>query len=164
METKEEKRKVKQIEKIDEKGQLKYVIIPNYRIKDNMLTHDEIKLYKCLKEIFENTDIVIFSQVALGQILEINNKRKKTALENRIFRKNIDFVLYNIKTEKIMCCIELNGSIHKDKEKQERDVFLDECFEYTEIPLIFINNQKYYYQEQIKKLIKDEITKKIDKK
>lgn len=148
-----ERREIRKLEILDDKGMLDYTIIPNYRIKSKFLTEDELKLYKVLKKVALKLDI--FTQVALNRILEVNNRRKQQQLRNRIDRKSIDFVLYNEETKKIVCCIELDDPTHEKEKQIERDLFLDKIFKDT-IKLIRINVQKYYDYNKILDMIKVE--------
>ena len=149
-----EKRKMKELEILDDKGMLDYTIIPNYKIKEEFITENELKLYKVLKKVAYELKLDIFTQVALNRIIEINNRRKQQQLRNRIDRKSIDFVLYDEKTKKIVCCIELDDSTHEREERIERDLFLDKIFKDT-IKLIRIKVQNYYDYNKILNMIKD---------
>ena len=149
-----EKRKMKELEILDDKGMLDYTIIPNYKIKEEFITENELKLYKVLKKVAYELKLDIFTQVALNRILEINNRRKQQQLRNRIDRKSIDFVLYDEKTKKIVCCIELDDSTHEREERIERDLFLDKIYKDT-IKLIRIKVQNYYDYDKILNMIKD---------
>ena len=149
-----EKRKMKELEILDDKGMLDYTIIPNYKIKEEFITENELKLYKVLKKVAYELKLDICTQVSLNRILEINNRRKQQQLRNRIDRKSIDFVLYDEKTKKIVCCIELDDSTHEREERIERDLFLDKIFKDT-IKLIRIKVQNYYDYNKILNMIKD---------
>lgn len=150
-----EKRKMKELEILDDKGMLDYTIIPNYKIKEEFITENELRLYKVLKKVAYELKLDIFTQVALNRILEINNRRKQQQLRNRIDRKSIDFVLYNERTKKIICCIELDDPTHEREERIERDLFLDKIFKDT-IKLIRIKVQNYYDYNAILNIIKVE--------
>jgi hypothetical protein len=161
----EERRKVLQIE---EKGTwgTKYVKIPTFRVKEYIITNDEHKMCRCLEEIYKKTDIRISIQVALNQIIEANTRRyydkedPNECVMNKFKGISIDFVLFNIKNNKIICCIELNGKEHEtDKKRIERDSFLRETFELLEIPLIQITSKEIYNQDEIKRIIEKECNK-----
>lgn len=158
MEKLEEKRKMLQIE---EKGiwGTKYVKIPTYRLKNYIITKDEHKMYRCLEEIYKKTNIKISIQVALNQIIEINTRRYyKDWSTMKMQGISIDFILFDIKTNKIICCIELNGKEHEeDRTRIERDIFLKEIFEMLEIPLIQIKSREKYTQNEIKNIIDFEL-------
>lgn len=150
-----EKRKMKELEILDDKGMLDYTIIPNYKIKEEFITENELKLYKVLKKVAYELKLDIFTQVALNRILEINNRRKQQQLRNRIDRKSIDFVLYDERMKKIICCIELDDPTHEREDRIERDLFLDKIFKDT-IKLIRIKVQNYYDYNEILTMIKVE--------
>ena len=150
-----EKRKMKELEILDDKGMLDYTIIPNYKIKEEFITENELKLYKVLKKVAYELKLDIFTQVALNRILEINNRRKQQQLRNRIDRKSIDFVLYDEKTKRIVCCIELDDPTHEREDRIERDLFLDKIFKDT-IKLIRIKVQNYYDYNETLTMIKVE--------
>lgn len=160
MNTKEEKRK--KCIQYEKKGiwNIQYSIIPSFVEKEEFFNKDEYKLYLCLKEIYKNTKIEVFPEVALNQIIKINTKRNKDELYKRYCDRSIDFVLYNIEKQKIYCCIELNGTSHDMENRKERDVFLKETFEYINLPLVFIKTRDYYKQEDIKEIIETEISEK----
>lgn len=154
----EEKRKMLQIEEHGTWG-IKSVTIPTFRLKNFLMSADEYKMYRCLEEIYKNTNIRISVQVAINQILEANTKRYYAdnpldCIMNKFKGLSIDFVLFDIKTGKILCCIELNGKEHEtDKERIERDNFLKETFELLDVPLIMIKSQDKYSQNEIKNII-----------
>lgn len=147
-----EKRKLKEIEILDNKGYLEYTIIPNYKLKENFITDNEYKLYKTLKKVAYELKLELFTQVALNRILETNNRRKKQELQNRIDKKSIDFVLYNEKNKEIECCIELDDSTHERKDRKERDIFIDNALKNI-VKIIHIEVQNFYDSEEIKKMI-----------
>lgn len=158
--TEEEKRK--KCVQYEKKGiwNIQYSIIPSYIEKEDFFNKDEYKLYLCLKEIYKNTKIEVFPEVALNQIIKINTKRNEKELYKRYCDRSIDFVLYNNEKKKVYCCIELNGTSHDTENRKERDTFLKETFEYINIPLIFIKTRDYYSQENIKQIIDEEIIEK----
>ena len=93
--------------------------IPAFRIKKYILSLDEHNLYRCLEEIYKGTYIRISTQVALNQIIKGNTQRyyTKNPKENvmeKIKGLSIDFVLFDITNNKIICCIELNGKEHDE--------------------------------------------------
>lgn len=161
-EIEKERRKMLQIEKEGIWG-VTSVTIPTFKSKIYIMTTDEHKMYRCLEEIYKNTNVKISIQVALNQILEANTKRYfsknyKKSIINRFIGISIDFVLFDIKTNKILCCIELNGKEHEtDIERIERDKFLRETFELLDIPLIMIKSQEIYKQNEIKEIINFEL-------
>ena len=160
MEVKEEKRKMIQIEEHGIWG-IKSVTIPTFRVKKFLMSADEYKMYRCLEEIYKESNIRISVQVALNQILEANTKRyyadnPQDCIMNKFKGLSIDYVLFDIKTSKILCCIELNGKEHEtDIERIERDNFLKETFELLDVPLIMIKSQEKYIVVYYENTIED---------
>ena len=157
---KEEKRKIKQIEVLDDDGNLEYTIIPNYRVREHFMTNNELRFYKLLiKVVIElkakyNINLTIFSQVAVNRIIDVNNERKKDELFYKICSKSIDFVLYDENSNDIYCCIELDDSSHQLEERQKRDILIDKVFK-DNIRLLHIKSEKYYDFDSIVSLIKN---------
>ena len=157
---KEEKRKIKQIEVLDDDGNLEYTIIPNYRVREHFMTNNELRFYKLLiKVVIElkakyNINLTIFSQVAVNRIIDVNNERKKDELFYKICSKSIDFVLYDENSNDIYCCIELDDSSHQLEERQKRDILIDKVFK-DNIRLLHIKSEKYYDFDSIVNLIKN---------
>ena len=95
----EEKRKMLQIEENGTWG-IKSVTIPTFRLKEHILSKDELKMYRCLEEIYKDTNIKISTQVALNQIIEINTRRyHKDWITTKMQGISIDFVLFDIITQ-----------------------------------------------------------------
>ncbi len=150
----EERRKVKQIEKFDEDGNLEYTIIPNYKIHENFMTQNEMKFYNYLISAVNELDkqhnihLTIFAQVAVNRLIEVNNNRNSKLWEN-ICDKSIDFVLYEKKLNKVYCCIELNDETHHEPKRIKRDEMLKKALNSGDVKMIFIEKQENYNVNEI---------------
>ena len=114
-----------------------------YISRNKLLSDAERKLYFCLKEIFKDSNIVIFPKVRLLDIVDVLPHSDKTYLW-KIQSKHIDFVLCNENDSKILLCLELNDSSHKNQSRIERDVFVSNVLNTVNIPIIFLQVQKCY--------------------
>lgn len=152
-----EKRKMREIEINDEKGMLKYTIIPNYKLKEEFITETEFKFYKALKKVAYELQLNLFTQVALNRIIQVNNRRNQRQLRNRIDKKSIDFVLYDEKIKRVVCCIELDDPSHENPNRKERDEFLNDMLKGI-VKLIHIQTENYYDCEKLKQKITNSIT------
>ena len=123
-----------------------------YTKKEYLLTQNELKFYKLLKQITDKLDLTLFCQVAMYEI--INCKDYKDF--NKIKSKSIDFVITE-KNCKIKMCIELDDNTHKKDKRIERDNFVNKLFKETGIKLIRIPVQNYYNIEELEQKIKDSI-------
>ena len=155
----EERRKIKQIEKYDEYGNLEYTIIPNYKVHENFMTKNELDFYKYLISAIINIrekhqlKLTIFSQVALNRIIDVNNNRNDKLYRN-ICDRSIDFVLYNESNNKIHCCIELNDETHNHPERIKRDLMIEKALK-GNINIIFVERkERYNVQELMNEILK----------
>lgn len=124
----------------------------SYSKKDYLLTQNELKFYRLLKQITDKFDLNLFCQVAMYEL--INCKSHKDF--NRIRSKCIDFVITE-KNCKIKCCIELDDNSHMRKSRVQRDEFVNKIFEQAGTKLLRIKVQNYYNMEELEKRIKDSI-------
>ena len=126
--------------------------INNFTKKEYLLTPNELKFYKLLKQITDKLELNIFCQVPMYEL--VNCKDFKDF--NRIKSKSIDFVITE-KNCKIKCCIELDDYSHNRNKRIKRDEFVNKVFEKIETKLIRIKVQSYYNMQEIEKKIKDSI-------
>lgn len=123
-----------------------------YEKKEYILTQDELKFYKLLKYVTDKNNLLIFTQVSLYEIV----KNKEYTDFNKIKSKSIDFVITDINT-KIKLCIELDDQTHIRKDRQQRDIFINELFKQLDIKLIRVPVQRYYNMQNIEQKIKESL-------
>lgn len=123
-----------------------------YKKNEYLLTKNELKFYRILKQITNKLNYSLFCQVSLYQI--VKNKSFKDF--NKIKSKSIDFVITQ-ENCKILLCIELDDKTHQKQKRIERDNFLDTLFKDLEIKLLRIPVQNYYNIEEIEKKIKESL-------
>lgn len=164
-----EQRTMKQLDvDLNENGKTDCMIIPNYREVDEFMTDNEIAFYKKLKKAIEmiNNDnelnLVVFCQVALNRIITVNNSRIKEETKELLKQAlSIDFVLYDEITDKVYCCIELDGLEHNyRKDRRERDEGVESAFKLLNIKLLRYQNKCSVLPEKLAHdiLSKKEIT------
>lgn len=123
-----------------------------YEKKTYLLTQNELKFYKLLKNITEKNNLNVFSQVALYEII----KSKNIKYFNKIKSKTIDFVITDVNC-KIKLCIELDDPTHIKENRQKRDKFVDNLFKELNIKLIRIPVQSYYKLNELENKIKESL-------
>lgn len=121
-----------------------------YVKKDYLLTQTELKFYKILKQITDEMNLTICTQVALYEI--IKNIEYKDF--NKIKSKTIDFVITEPNL-KIKFCIELDDYTHNKKNRIERDTFVNKLFEDLNIKLIRIPVKNFYNIDELKNKINE---------
>ncbi len=129
-----------------------------YRPKRYVISLNELNFYNVLTEIANELNLTVFSQVSLYNIVEtlpnLDYKTKRTYF-NQISQKSIDFVLVDKNDCRIKLCIELDDSTHQQKNRIERDKFINELFRCLEINLLRYPVYKNYYKDTLKKRIEE---------
>lgn len=121
-----------------------------YQKKIYLLTQNELKFYKLLKNITDRNNLNLFSQVSLYEI--INSKDIKSF--NKVKSKTIDFVVTDINC-KIKLCIELDDVTHIKENRQKRDEFVDKLFNTLDIKLIRVPVQNFYNLNNLEQKVKE---------
>ncbi|MBO5952638.1 MAG: DUF2726 domain-containing protein [Oscillospiraceae bacterium] len=93
----------------------------------NLLTINERDQYRKLKAWASNHDAIVFTKVRVLDIIEPrNNTNNYKTLFYKIQAKHVDFVICD-QNINVKCIIELDDNSHKNKDRKERDKFLDEA-------------------------------------
>ena len=91
----------------------------------------------------------IFSQVNLDKLVTMPKGLENNPMYyNKINKKSVDFVLYDKVSLSPKVAIELDGSSHEIKTRQERDRFVDLVFEKIGLPLVHITRNDAGYSER----------------
>lgn len=134
-----------------------------YKKKRYITTKSEGKFYYELLKICKKYNLILLTQVALYEIVEVNlDKKDKEYLTyfNKIKSKSIDFVIVDEDTTRIRLCMELDDYTHKYKSRIERDKFINELFNELEINLIRIQSYNCNYnmlEEKLKNICTDKL-------
>ena len=120
----------------------------SFEKKEYLLTPSELKFYKILKNITDELNLNIFTQVGLYEIIRCNDYKEF----NKIRSKTIDFVITDNRC-KIIKCIELDDYTHNQAKRIERDQFLNELFDSVNIELVRIPVQNFYKKDDLRKEI-----------
>lgn len=129
-------------------------LVNNYSEKyekvDYLLTRNELKFYRILKQVTNKLGYSLFCQVALYEI--VKNKNFKDF--NKIKSKSIDFVITQ-ENCKILLCIELDDMSHETAKRIERDNFINQLFKDLDIKLLRIPVQNFYNMDELEVKIKE---------
>ena len=87
-----------------------------YKKKEYLLSKNELKFYRILKQITDNLGYSLFCQVSLYQLIKSDDFKDF----NKIKSKSIDFVITQ-ENCKILICIELDDNTHNQAKRIERD-------------------------------------------
>jgi len=123
-----------------------------YEKVDYLLTKNELKFYRILKQVTNKLGYSLFCQVALYEIV----KSKDYKDFNKIKSKSIDFVITQ-ENCKILLCIELDDASHETAKRIERDNFINRLFKDLGIKLLRIPTQNFYNMEELENKIKESL-------
>lgn len=126
--------------------------LSNYTTKGYVMTRTELIFYRKLKEITDELNLSIFSQVNLERIIQV--KDNNNVDRNKIKSRSIDYTIVNNKNCGIIACIELDDYSHKRENIKRRDEFINQLFKQVNIPLYRIEVKYEYNMYEIKELIK----------
>ena len=143
-------RKNRESENKEEEKNINYKDL--YIKKDYIMTEQEYKFYRLLKNYTSKNNLNLFAQVSLYAI--VNSKYYSDF--NKIKSKSIDFVITDVNC-KIKLCIELDDYTHIKENRQKRDNFIDKLFEELEIKMLRIPVQNYYNMTDIERKITESL-------
>lgn len=93
-------------------------------------------------------------KVRMGDIITCDDSAWKAGWGPKISAKHIDFVIVDAKTTEILCGIELDDSTHvTNRDRVERDIFVNKAFDVAGVPLLRIPIQKFYDQEGLREVL-----------
>lgn len=120
---------------------------------DALLTKSELNFYRALKQsIPSNTHICM--KVRMGDLITCSDREWKAGWGPRVSAKHIDFVLINTNTTEIKLAIELDDSTHStNRDRIERDRFVNKAFEVAGVALLRIDARRSYDGVELKKTI-----------
>lgn len=127
---------------------------PLYK-KKYILTNNEYKFYKALKEYAEEKQLIICPKVGLKDLFEPKAAENKMSLFGRIAQKHIDFLICD-KELRPVYGIELDDKSHEREDRQKSDQFKNELFKSCGIPLYRITTKQEYTKADI-----EEVTSKV---
>lgn len=145
-----------------------FLLIPVIAIKFNLITiksnkntlkparsgatpfvpYEEIPLFSKWERNFRNelhrslpAHLVAYPQTSYGAFLSARSESdpdKRKAANRKITTKRADFIIYNLKTEKVVLVYELNDRTHERPDRKERDSFIKSALLSARIDLITV--------------------------
>jgi hypothetical protein len=101
-----------------------------YRQKKFFFTKSEQEFYKILNSHLDAHKYTIFTKVRLADFVEvIPETSDKYKWLNKITKKHVDFLIWDLVESKIVLAIELDGKSHNGSATTKSDVFKDEMYE-----------------------------------
>lgn len=111
---------------------------PRYIRAPGLFSAQEWDFHRALEQTV-GTDYAIFGKVRLADLMTPDKKGSKDAwwrAFTKISSKHVDFVLLDRRTAEILIAIEIDDRSHGQRERQDRDSFVNEAFAQAGIPLL----------------------------
>ncbi len=121
--------------------------VASYSLKDSLITASEREYLFVLQAYFGN-DYIILPQVNLASIID----KQGEGFRNELFR-NVDFGIFDFNYRPLVL-IEINDNTHFRKDRQERDLKVQEICKKAKIPLVTFWVKDGIDSEKIYKTIK----------
>jgi hypothetical protein len=123
-----------------------------YFAREYLLTFAEQKFYRTLKTIAQDRYGIAF-KVRLADIINCTDANWRKGFGPKISSKHIDFVLFDLKSTKIILCIELDDRSHRMPGRIARDAFVDRALNAAGVPLCRIAAARGYDMAMLEKEI-----------
>lgn len=121
--------------------------LKRYRLRPSLFDHpSEYEFYKILRDEILGSRFVAMVQIPISSLIDVERKEVLgwKAHFAKIGRKRIDFLICRTEDLQPLLVIELDGSTHSKKDRQERDVFVESLFEATGLPMLRVPVQRNY--------------------
>lgn len=112
-----------------------------YYLMESVLTNYEKILYSILAPFCSKYNFILLSKVRIAdfvQPLKQYNKGEFYHWFNKIALKHVDFLICQPETFKPLAAIELDDYTHKYKDRQERDIFIDNVYASIKLPILHV--------------------------
>lgn len=123
-----------------------------YTRSDRFLSPAEASFLVALRAAASET-YDIFAKVRLIDLLSVNKEAGFQAAFNRVVSKQVDFLLCERGTSRIVLAIELDDSTHRQSARAARDAFVEEVLEVIGLPVLRVRVTGSYDPREISRLI-----------
>jgi len=122
-----------------------------YVLKPSLFSPAERSFLGCLDTVLP-PNFRVFAKVRLADIYNVQKTPDRSAwqsAQNKISGKHVDFLLCRVTDLSPVLAIELDDATHEREDRRKRDLFLDEIFAASNLPLLRFKVQKAYRTEDI---------------
>jgi very-short-patch-repair endonuclease len=127
-----------------------------YKAKPYFFSNAEASFYHFLRQM-AGADVIIFPHVSLRDLVSVTESQEYYKYNNKIDRKQVDFLLVESKTLRPRLVIELDDKTHNRADRIQRDEFVEKVLEVANIPIVRIPVQPTYDAKEIAKIFKSAI-------
>jgi very-short-patch-repair endonuclease len=96
-------------------------------------------------------------KVRVSDILKCDNAAWKQGFGGRISQKHVDFVIVDGRTTEFLLVVELDDRTHRQRERRDRDDFLDRAFAAAGIEVLHVQAAAGYDVGRLRALLVERI-------
>ena len=97
-----------------------------------------LKVVQKMKEKDNTGCLTISSQVAVNRLIKVNNERVQKFSDN-IWARSVDFVIYDVSKNQVICIIELDTAEHdRVIDVADRDFVVSKAFKQCNLPFVHV--------------------------
>lgn len=123
-----------------------------YTAKQYFFTRSEQIFFDLLNSRLDALSHTVFPKVRLGDFIQVENLKDNYGSWAKIRSRHVDFLVWDLKNQKIVLAIELDGNSHNSHKAKQIDIFKDDVFKHIEVPLHRIRVGSNF-EEEIEKLL-----------
>ena len=110
--------------------------IPNYKLRDGLISPQEITLLQCLQEVFDNKHRVLM-KVSLAELVVIPDPdRRYLAHWRRVQRRTLDFIVCLLPTFTPILAVKMETETDSRRRRASGRDVLDTVLQDIELPLL----------------------------
>ena len=126
---------------VDRRKQYRYVT------KTHFFNRSEQQFFNILNAKLDAQRFTIFPKVRLGDIVSVVDQHVNSGGWAKVRARHVDFLIWDLKAQRIACAIELDGPSHANAKAQVADAFKNEVFSSLNFALYRVRVGSNFYQE-----------------
>lgn len=127
-----------------------------YYPRGRLLSQGEAVFFSVLKRALAGR-YLIAPKVRAADLLHCSTKAWEAGFGHYVSRHHLDFVLCDQRTTEVLAAIELDDKSHSQKQRRDRDEFLNRAFCDAALPLIRFRAAARYDQQLIAEIIEQSL-------
>ena len=130
-----------------------------YHVRDDFLSPAELSFYHVLRLAVADWAVVC-PKVRLGELFfaRTGEHGQNRSWMNRIDRKHVDFLLCDPKTMRPLLGIELDDASHQRRDREQRDLFVEQTFAAARLPLARVAVRPEYNARELAVYLREQAT------
>ncbi len=128
-----------------------------YHVRDDFLSPAELSFYHVLR-LATGDWAVVCPKVGLGDLFfaKTGDHGQNRSWTNKIDRKHVDFLLCEPQTMRPLLGIELDDASHRRRDREQRDLFVEQAFAAAKLPLARVAVRAEYNARELNLYLREQ--------